>query len=128
MLVRWPRHRLRMRSLNVMKNKVIVLISTCSGMDQGRQLARELVTDGLAACVNLVPAVGSVYRWEGQIQEDQETLMVIKTAERRAGEVTAWLQEHHPYEVPEVVALPVVGGSDRYLRWVTDATTAGRPG
>lgn len=111
-----------------MKNKIIVVLSTCSGMDQGRQLARALVADGLAACVNLVPAVESVYRWEGQIQEDQETLMVIKTAEKRAGEVTDWLQAHHPYDVPEVVALPVVGGSDRYLGWVTEATDAGRHG
>lgn len=117
-----------MSLFNFMKNKAIVMISTCSGMDQGRQLARALVTDGLAACVNLVPAVHSVYRWEGQVQEDQETLMLIKTAEQRAGEVTAWLQEHHSYEVPEVIALPVIGGSDRYLRWVADATAMGSRG
>lgn len=97
-------------------------------MDQGRQMARELVTEGLAACVNLVPAVSSVYRWEGQIREDQETMMVIKTTADRTGQVIAWLETHHSYDVPEAVTLPVTGGSEEYLLWVTEATRAGREG
>ena len=84
------------------------------------RIARTLVEEGLVACVNLVPGVVSLYRWEGEVQRDQEVLMVLKTTAGRAEAVRARVVEEHPYDVPEVLVLPVVAGHPAYLNWVRD--------
>lgn len=84
-------------------------------------LARALVEERLAACVNVIPGVRSTYRWEGRVETDEEVLLVIKTVESGLERLVTRLSELHPYEVPEAVALPVGGGSARYLNWVRDA-------
>jgi periplasmic divalent cation tolerance protein len=78
----------------------------------------------LAACVNILPEVRSIYRWGGEPQEDQEALMVIKTTGLAYMEMESWLLEHHPYEVPEVLAIPVKAGSADYLDWVLNEVGA----
>ncbi len=97
---------------------VVVVFSTFPGPDQAAEVARALVSEQLAACVNLVPAVRSIYRWQGELQDEAETLAVVKTPAERLDALTARLIALHPYEVPEVVALPVSGGSAPYLAWV----------
>jgi periplasmic divalent cation tolerance protein len=99
--------------------EVRVLLSTCPPADAER-LAAFLVERGLAACVNIVPGVTSVYRWEGKVTRDAESLLVIKCPKHRVDEVTKALVEEHPYDVPEVIALKVKGGHAPYLSWVAD--------
>jgi periplasmic divalent cation tolerance protein len=97
---------------------VIVLLSTLPSPEKAAEIARVLVEERLAACVNLVPAIRSIYRWQGAVQDDTETLAIAKTTRRRAEALRARLIELHPYEVPEVIALPVIGGHAPYLAWV----------
>jgi periplasmic divalent cation tolerance protein len=84
-------------------------------------LARQLVGEGLAACVNIAPAVESIYRWDGDIQEESESLMVVKTTGNNLPAILDMLEATHPYEVFEFITLPVEGGNGRYLRWVADS-------
>ena len=85
-------------------------------------LAKGLVAARLAACVNVVPGMVSHYRWEGELHRDKEALLVIKTRAALLKKVEAWVKKHHPYTVPEVLALPVAGGSKDYLAWLAGAT------
>lgn len=86
--------------------------------DKAPDLARALVEERLVACVNLIPGVRSFYRWEGAVQDDAESLMVMKTTEEGAARVLARLPELHPYDVPEILALPVGAGHPPYVAWV----------
>lgn len=81
-------------------------------------LARALVDERLAACVNLIPGIRSFYRWEGRVQDDDEVLLVIKTGSDRCDALADRVRELHPYDLPEVLALPASAGSHRYLDWV----------
>ena len=101
----------------------VVLIST-PGAEAGRQLARALVEERLAACGSVVPAVTSVYRWQGAVEEEEEALVVLKTAADRVEALTRRTRELHPYEVPEILALPVAGGNPAYLEWLIEETRA----
>jgi len=100
--------------------KVCVLLSTCAPQDAER-LASFLVEGGHAACVNIVPLITSVYRWEGKVNRDAESLLVIKCPRERAEAVSAALVEEHPYDVPEVIVLKVKGGNTQYLDWVVQS-------
>ena len=82
------------------------------------QLAEALVTEGLAACVTILPAIDSVYTWEGALQHDREQQVVVKTTRARVGALWAALRERHPYEVPEFLVLAVDDGNPAYLDWV----------
>ena len=92
-----------------------------------QSLARHLVEEPrkLAACVNVLPGVTSIYSWKGKVEEDSEVLMIIKTRKELLPALTREIKAKHPYEVPEVLALPAIGGSDSYLRWVIAETTRG---
>lgn len=85
-------------------------------------LAKGLVGSKLAACVNVIPGLTSHYRWEGKLQKDREALLVIKTRASLLKKVEAWVKKNHPYTVPEVLALPVAGGSKDYLSWLAEST------
>ncbi|NIP18823.1 MAG: divalent cation tolerance protein CutA [Xanthomonadales bacterium] len=102
---------------------VLVILCTCPDREVASRLASRLVEERLAACVNVLPEIRSIYRWEGAVSEDAEVLLVIKTMEARYGELEAWLEENHPYDVPEIVALPAAGVSAGYLAWLETATT-----
>jgi periplasmic divalent cation tolerance protein len=102
---------------------VVVVFSTFPGPDQAAEIARVLVDERLCACVNLVPAVRSIYRWQDAVHDEAETLAVIKTTTERVTALQARLVELHPYDVPEAIVLPVTGGHAPYLAWVTGETT-----
>lgn len=99
----------------------LVVLVTASGRDEADRVASALVEEGLAACVNVVPGVRSVYRWQGQVERSDELLLVIKTARHLLTNLVARVQDLHSYTVPEVVALPIVGGSAVYLDWLAGA-------
>lgn len=87
---------------------------------EAEALARGLVEARLAACVNVVPGVVSHYRWKGKLHRDREVLLVAKTRRSKLQALTKWVASHHPYDVPEVLALRAAGGSRRYLRFIDD--------
>ena len=93
-------------------------LSTVPSAAVGRKIARALVGEGLCACVNVVPGVRSIYRWKGKVCDDREWLLVMKLPKSKLKALSYRLPELHPYEVPELVALPVVGGHPPYLEWV----------
>lgn len=102
----------------------IVLVLTTIGSDaDAPALARTLVEERLAACVNVLPVMTSVYRWKGQVEQDGEQQIVIKTTAERVAALEARLRELHPYELPEFVVLPAGGGSAAYLAWVGESVT-----
>lgn len=100
-----------------------VALITAPDAEVAARIARTLVEEHLAACVNLVPGVRSVYRWQGQLQEDAEVLLVVKTRADRVAALAERLRAVHPYELPELVALPVADGLQPYLDWVHQETT-----
>jgi len=95
-----------------------LLLSTFPSPEKAAEIARLLVDERLCACVNLVPGVRSVYRWEGAVTEDTETLALIKTTASRYDALARRLVALHPYDVPELIALPLVGGHAPYLAWL----------
>lgn len=102
---------------------VIVVFSTFPSPEKAAEVAKTLVTEQLAACVNMVGSVRSIYRWQGELSDDTETLAIIKTTSERLDALQARLVALHPYEVAEVIVLPVTGGHAPYLAWVTEQTT-----
>lgn len=94
--------------------------------DQADPIARRLVEERLAACVNALPGVQSTYRWQGSVCTDAETTLLIKTWEDRLDDLTARLLELHPYDLPEILALPLHAGHPPYLAWVFQATRSHR--
>jgi periplasmic divalent cation tolerance protein len=103
------------------ESAISVLLSTCPPA-AAEEIAAFLVESRRAACVNIVPGVKSIYRWQGSVERGEESLLVIKCAAARRDEVARALVEKHPYEVPEVVALETAGGHAAYLRWVLEAS------
>ena len=100
-----------------MTDKIVVL-STASSAAEAETIARQLVDERLAACVNVVTGVRSFYRWKGKIEDSPEWLLVIKSSRGRFEELRAALEKLHSYDVPEVIALPVVEGTKNYLHWM----------
>ena len=104
-----------------MKTDCLVVLVTCPSRAVGRRIARAVVTQRLAACVNLLPGVESTFRWEGKIDRSREALLLIKTTSRRFAQLTRALTRLHPYAVPEIIALPVTAGAAPYLRWLSQS-------
>ena len=98
----------------------LVVLSTFPDADTAVRVARTLVEQQLATCVNVVPTVRSIYRWEGKVCDEGETLAVIKTTAERYAALAAKIAELHPYQVPEVIALPLAGGHPPYLAWLAE--------
>ena len=97
-----------------------VTFVTCRDVRQARRIARALVGERLAACVNVVPGVSSIYRWKGEVEEAREALLLVKSTSARARRLEARVKALHSYETPEVVTLKVAGGSADYLRWLRE--------
>ena len=108
-------------------NEFFVILSTCPDTGTAERLGTALVEESLAACVNVVPGLRSIYRWNDAVQSDEEVLMLIKTTAARLEAARLRLVELHPYEVPEVVALPVADGHHAYLEWVSNSTRTPQP-
>jgi periplasmic divalent cation tolerance protein len=103
-----------------MTDKRIVL-STAGSEDEARKIARHLVEHRLAACVNIVPQIESIYRWQGKVESNQEWLLLIKTTAERFPAVRDAVRELHSYELPECIAISVEEGSVEYLQWIEDS-------
>lgn len=100
----------------------VVVFSTFPGPEQAAEVARVLVDERLCACVNVVPAVRSIYRWQGAVHDDAEALAIFKTTTERLPALRDRLAALHPYEVPEILALPVADGHAPYLAWLAAET------
>lgn len=105
-----------------MIDNVLIVLTNCPDTEVADRLARTLVEQKLAACVNRLPAVNSVYRWQGAVERAIEVPLLIKSTRERLPEIQEVIRALHPYEVPEIVAIPVVAGLPAYLRWVVDET------
>jgi periplasmic divalent cation tolerance protein len=103
-----------------MTDKKLVL-TTAGSKEEARKIARALVERRLAACVNIVPQVQSVYRWQGKVEETQEWLLVIKTTGSAYERARDAIEELHSYEVPECICISIENGSSAYLKWITDS-------
>lgn len=103
-------------------SEAVVVLSTAPDDEVAARVARALVEGGLAACVNIVPGVRSIYRWQGKLCDDAERLLVIKTRAERQDEVVAAIKANHTYECPEAIVLPITGGAAAYLAWVQENT------
>jgi len=102
----------------------LLILCTCPNADSAGRIARVLVEERLAACVNRVPGLTSVYRWQGEIHEDNEVLLLIKTRRELFELLRARIIELHPYDVPEVIALEITAGHAPYLEWLRTETKA----
>jgi len=101
----------------------IVVLTTLPREADAAAIARALVEDRVAACVNVLPEMTSVYVWQGRIEQELERQLLIKTTEERLPALWTRLRQRHPYEVPEFLVLPVVDGNEAYLRWVAESVT-----
>jgi periplasmic divalent cation tolerance protein len=99
----------------------IVVLSNCGSEEEARRVARALVEARFAACVNIVPGIRSIYHWKGSVQEEGEWMLVIKSTRAMFEQLSAQLKKIHSYEVPEVLAIPVVDGDPSYLEWMDRA-------
>jgi periplasmic divalent cation tolerance protein len=99
---------------------VRVIYSTAPDVDTAARIARSLVDERLAACGNILPGVRSIYRWQGIVEDEPEVVLILKTRADRVDALTRRLAELHPYDVPDVVALPVDAGHGPYLDWVRE--------
>jgi periplasmic divalent cation tolerance protein len=104
-----------------MSHELIVFVTTPNN-DDAAKIAEALVSERLAACVNIVAAVESIYLWEGKVTRDSEALMIIKTSDQRFDELEQRVRQLHSYSTPEVVALRIERGSEQYLNWLRDST------
>ncbi len=100
---------------------IVVLLVTAPSADAAAAMARTLVEEGLVACGSIVPAIRSIYRWEGKVQDDAEALLILKTERRLVPALQTRLPEIHPYQVPELLVLPVEDGLAPYLAWVSES-------
>jgi periplasmic divalent cation tolerance protein len=104
-----------------MSRELIVFVTTSDGAEAAR-IAETLVNERLAACVNIVAEVQSVYRWEGKVARDAEALMIIKSTQDRYDELERRIRQLHTYTTPEVIAIQIERGSEDYLRWLREST------
>jgi periplasmic divalent cation tolerance protein len=105
-----------------METDCVVVWTTIGSTADGRGMASILVTERLAACVNLLPEMESIYRWKGQVESDHERQLVMKTTAGRVAALKTRVHELHDYEVPEFIVMPIVGGSEAYLNWIREST------
>ena len=104
-----------------MTKEVLVVLVTCPP-DRAQSIADALVEERVAACVNVVPGLQSVYRWKGEVHHDTEAMLLVKTTRDRFEALKQAVLKHHPYELPEVIAVPVDRGHTPYLEWVIESS------
>ena len=109
-----------------MGEKAALILVTVGARDDAERLGEALVVGHLAACCSVIPTVHSIYFWEGQLQREHEALLLIKTLESRAAAVEDYVRKHHEYKLPEIIRLPIDGGSRPYLDWL-EAQVASPP-
>jgi len=103
-----------------MTKAIVVFITT--PVNESGKIARILVDERLAACVNIISEIRSIYRWQGKIEDESESLLIVKTTPERMNDLKSRVLELHPYDVPEIIALPVADGLQKYLNWISAST------
>ena len=109
-----------------MTDKIVVLI-TAKNAREGARIARHLLDKRLIACANLVPQVRSLYRWQGKLADEKECWMILKSTRELFPEIQAEVEKLHSYDVPEVIALPIIEGSAKYLNWIAGSVGSSKP-
>lgn len=102
----------------------IIVLTTCNSSEIASSIAESLVSNKLAACVNIINGIESVYQWQGKIEHDKEILLIIKTQQYLYSQLEQAIQELHDYELPEIIAVPINTGEKNYLNWIQSATIA----
>jgi uncharacterized protein involved in tolerance to divalent cations len=105
-----------------MENDCVLVWTTIGKTADGRGMASILVTERLAACVNVLPEMESFYRWKGQVETDHERQLIMKTTAARVPALRARVHDLHDYEVPEFIVIPILGGNEAYLNWIREST------
>jgi periplasmic divalent cation tolerance protein len=105
----------------MLDHEYLLVSITASSAEEAERIAKALVQERLAACVNIVPAITSVYRWQGEIHRDSEVLLIAKSRLELFESLVARVKELHSYQVPEIIALPIVAGSKAYLNWIDES-------
>ena len=100
-----------------------IIYSTTGNVGEARKIARTLVEEKLVACVNIIPKIESIYRWQGNIEENNECVLLAKTTDKNIDKTIHKIKELHSYDVPDIVAIPITHGFKKYLEWVEDETT-----
>lgn len=100
----------------------IVIFVTTASVKEAKLIGRLLVEEGLAACANILPAVSSIFFWEGKVCEEDEILLILKSRKSCFDRLSEMVKKHHSYSVPEIIALPIIVGSDPYLKWIREST------
>src|SRR6266436_3997147 len=103
-----------------MADQIVLALSTFPDRETAQRIANQLVTEKLAACANILPAIESIYRWKEKLETGNETLVFFKLSEDRQSAFQEKLRSLHPYEVPEIIFVPITSGLPEYLRWVSD--------
>lgn len=106
---------------DISKQEAVVVITTLPSLEEAKLIAHQVVERHLAACCNIIPGVTSIYRWKGELTEDQECLLEMKTIAARYSELDKLVHELHPYDLPMLVALPITG-SEKYVSWIKEET------
>jgi len=104
-----------------MNDKILLALSTFPDAEVARRISNQLVSERFAACANILPSVESIYRWKGEIESGNETLVFFKVSENRQSAFQDKLRSLHPYDVPEIIFVPVASGLREYLRWVSES-------
>ncbi|MDP6675527.1 MAG: divalent-cation tolerance protein CutA [Gammaproteobacteria bacterium] len=102
-------------------NKYILVLCTCPSQQEADAVATALLEERLAACVNQLPGIRSLYRWEGRVTQDDEVLLLIKTSANLFGSLEKMIKKLHPYATPEIIAVPIIAGSAEYLGWIEES-------
>ncbi|MBI3561239.1 MAG: divalent-cation tolerance protein CutA [Gammaproteobacteria bacterium] len=105
-------------------SRYCVVLTTCPDTALAERIAHALVEARHAACVNILPAIQSIYRWDGKLEQGREVLLLIKTEQTRLSEVERCIQTLHSYTVPEMIALPITHGHHPYLHWISESVTS----
>ena len=104
------------------KEDAIIVLVTASSEDEAQRLGRKVIDQRLAACVNVLPKLRSIFQWEGKLSEEEECLMILKARQSLFKDVEETIRTEHSYDVPEIIALPIIAGSQPYLSWIHDMT------
>jgi periplasmic divalent cation tolerance protein len=104
-----------------MSNYIVIYVTTRS-VNEAKKIGRALVEEKLAACSNIISPIRSIYRWQGKICDDKEALMILKTKRKLFKQVAARVEKLHSYDVPEIIAMPIIEGSSKYLSWLNKET------
>lgn len=107
--------------------KHVVLFCTTGTTKEASYIAEQLVQQRLVACVNIIPSIQSVYRWEGNTNRDKEVLLILKTSGSHVPALKKWIRENHSYESPELIVLPIEDGLPGYLKWIDQSVSPRKP-